>query len=73
MPFNGEKCIKLLNDKSLGLADRIAAAESPMHYPKQQSCDALKDIIIDESEGSELREEAVECLGYLCYEMGVDL
>ncbi len=72
MKFDGEKCIELLKDKSLGLADRIAAAESLIYYPKQQSYDALKNIIIDDSEESELREEAVECLGYLCYEMGIN-
>ncbi len=73
MIFDGDKCIELLKDKSFGLADRVAAAEGLLHYPKQQSCDILIHIIIDESENSELREEAVECLGYLFYEMEINL
>ncbi len=48
--------------KSLVMADRVAAAESQCIIQNSSHAMQLKNIIIDESEKHELREEAVECL-----------
>ena len=70
--FDGEKCIKMLLDKALDPGARCDAADSLMWYPKPQTCRAMLDVIHDESEDSELREETAECLGSLWAEMKYD-
>lgn len=72
MAFDGEICVKLLLDKGTDPADRLAAAESLMHYPKSQACDALFSVAMDDSEEEWLREEAAGSLGGLWCEMGID-
>ena len=72
MAFDGEVCIKLLLDSETDPADRLAAAESLMHYPKSQACDALFTVTMDEGEEEWLREEATGSLGSLWCEMGID-
>ena len=71
MAFDGEICIRLLLDQATPPADRLAAAESLMHYPKPQACDALFRVTMDESEEQGLREEAAGSLGILWCELGI--
>ncbi len=70
--FDGEKCIELLLDKNLDPGVRSDAADSLMWYPEPQTCRAMLDVILDDSEDSELREETAECLGSLWAEMRYD-
>ena len=73
MTFDGAACIKLVRDRSTGEADLIAAIESLMWHPTQESCDVLFDVVMDKSRGDFVREEAAGSLGTLWIEMGVDL
>ena len=72
MAFDGEICISLLLDQATAPADRLAAAESLMYYPKPQACDALFRVTRgDQSEEHGLRREAAGTLGSLWCEIGV--
>ena len=71
MAFDGEICVGLLLDKATPPVDRLAAAESLMHYPKPQACDALFRVTMDESEEQGLRHEAAGSLGSLWCELGI--
>ena len=72
MSFDGEGCIKLVRDKSTNEADLVAAIESLMHFPTQEACDALFDVVVDDTHDNHIREEAAGSLGTLWIEMGVD-
>ena len=70
MAFDGEACIRLLRNTTATPAGRVAAAESLMHYPKPQACDALFDVVMDESEADYLREEAAGSFRYALDRVG---
>jgi len=72
MAFDGEKCIEILLNKSSLEVDRIAAAESLVNYPKEQTLDCLFKCVMDETDEEHIREEAAGVLGYLWSEMGID-
>ena len=72
MAFDGEKCIELIRNSETDVADLIGAIESLMWHPCQDSCDALFELIMDESHEEYVRKEAAGSLGTLWIEMGVD-
>ena len=72
MGFDGDACIRLLRNKTEPEQDRVAAAESLMHFPRQEAIDALWDVLMDETDDEHIREEAAGSLGTLWIELGID-
>ncbi|MEQ9488861.1 MAG: hypothetical protein RIM72_07700 [Alphaproteobacteria bacterium] len=71
-PFDGERCIEVLLDKAAKEVDRMAAAESLMHFEDSCACGALWQVVSDPTEDDELRGEAAGSLGTLWLELGID-
>lgn len=70
--FDGEACIRLLQDKTQPLVERDAAAESLAFYPTAAFVDALFEVMSDPAEELLLRETAASSLGTVWSEVGVD-
>ncbi|MCF8295926.1 MAG: hypothetical protein K9J13_00155 [Saprospiraceae bacterium] len=65
-------CMDLLMNKQESELDRLAAAESLMYCNSIEAKQTLYTIIIDNSEGDDLREEAAGSLGSLWAESEIE-
>ena len=66
----------MLKDKSLDLCHRDNAANRLMYYSSTKECeaafDAIYEIVIDDSEDTDFREELAGFLGSMWADIGID-
>jgi hypothetical protein len=72
MNFDPKSCILILKDKSADIGFREDAADSLMYHPKNESIEALMEVLMDQSEDKELRREVAGCISSLWGEKGID-
>src|ERR1700741_611920 len=76
MTFDPDACIRLLLDKSEPEYNRDAAAESlgygDLGPSLPRAVDALFQVVCDESDAFDIREEAAASLGQIWGRIGVD-
>ncbi len=70
--IDGKYCCGVLLDRSADERDRVGAAEALMYFVDPSACDALWQVLVDESEDDNIREEAAGSRGSLWLQLGVD-